>query len=156
MGKELVTHRERDGPKKRKDLLSWSPHALLKTGALSLLCSIQEPFFFFRVPNTSTLSLSSPPSKKEYFRVYNMYKKILILKGTTKKDRGGFLATNCLPRDRQEEEVPFFSNLSRKLRKGDGGSDSLPPPLLIRIPDLVCVVYSLYSVCPPSSSSSFF
>jgi hypothetical protein len=95
-------------PKSEKIFLVDPPHALLKTGALSLLCSIQEPFFFFRVPNTSTLSLSSPLSKKEYFRVYNMYKKILILKGTTKKDRGGFLATNCLPRDRQEEEVFFF------------------------------------------------
>lgn len=134
-------------PKSEKIFLVDPPHALFKTGALSLLCSIQEPFFFFRVPNTSTLSLSSPPSKKEYFRVYNMYKKILILKGTTKKDRGGFLATNCLPRDRQRRSSLFFQILSRKLRKGDGGSDSLPPSLSeYRI---WYVWYILFTVCVP-------
>lgn len=134
-------------PKSEKIFLVDPPHALLKTGALSLLCSIQEPFFFFRVPNTSTLSLSSPLSKKEYFRVYNMYKKILILKGTTKKDRGGFLATNCLPRDRQRRSS-FFSNFKSKVKKRRWWVRlSLPPPY----PNTgfgMCGIFSLQCVSP--------
>jgi hypothetical protein len=64
------------------------PHVLLKTGRSVLFKNL----FFFFPPNTSTLS-SSPytphqKKKKNISGVENVYKKILILKGT-QKDRGG-------------------------------------------------------------------
>jgi hypothetical protein len=135
-------------PKSEKIFLVDPPPCAFQNGRSLSPLFYSRTFFLLQGPKyLDSLSLSSPPSKKEYFRVYNMYKKILILKGTTKKDRGGFLATNCLPRDRQRRSS-FFSNFKSKVKKRRWWVRlSLPPPY----PNTgfgMCGIFSLQCVSP--------
>jgi hypothetical protein len=133
------------------------PPCAFENGAL---CSIQEPFFLLSSKYLDSLFLPIyPPSKKE--EEYFGCRKCVQENPHPERDPKGprRVATNCLPRDRQRRRSSLFfifwvkkKFLSRKLRKGDGGSDSLFPPYPRGKYRIWYVWYILFTVCPPSFS----